>query len=67
MNDRVLGHGVESTALTHTSTTLSDSETVYDVTASSTTVCVCWVWGKKERESIREFGRRVPTSPHVAA
>ena len=38
-------------------------------------VCVC-VWGgggggggggKKERESIQEFGRRVPTSPHVAA
>ena len=33
-------------------------------------VCVC-VLGvgrkKKERESIQEFGRRVPTSPHVAA
>ena len=41
MNDRVLGHEVESTALTHTSTTLSDSETVYDVTTSSTTVSVC--------------------------
>ena len=31
-------------------------------------VCVLGVGGKKkERESIQEFGRRVPTSPHVAA
>ena len=31
-------------------------------------LCVLGVGGKKkERESIQEFGRRVPTSPHVAA
>ena len=30
-------------------------------------VCVGCGGKKKERESIQEFGRRVPTSPHVAA
>ena len=46
---------------------ITDCRNKYRSVCVCVCVCVLGVGGKKERESIREFGRRVPTSPHVAA